>query len=65
MFILIGSLLLQASMLLYKLIEFDGLSSNFVFLSLLPTFAYFSLSLRNSGNSKFISVPRWSSSRDR
>lgn len=58
MFILTGSLLLQASMLLYKLMELHGLSSNFVFLSLLPTFAYFSLSFRNSGNSKFISVPR-------
>ena len=53
-----GSLLLHASMLLYKLIEFDGLSSNFVFLNLLPTFAYFSLSFKNSGSSKLISVPR-------
>lgn len=58
MFILTGSLLLCASMLLYKLIVFEGLSSNFVFRNLLPTFAYFSLSLRNSGSSKLISVPR-------
>lgn len=58
MFIFTGSLLLHASMLLYKLTEFDGLSSNLVFLNLFPTFAYFSLSLRNSGSSKLISVPR-------
>lgn len=57
-FIFIGSLLLQISMLLYKLMELEGLSLNFVFLSLLPTLLYFSLSFRKSGNSKFISVPR-------
>lgn len=57
-FIFIASLLLQISMLLYKLMELEGLSLNFVFLSLLPTLLYFSLSFRKSGNSKFISVPR-------
>lgn len=59
MFIFMDSpLLIPASVLLYKLIAFDGLSLNFVFLNLFPTFAYFSLSLRNSGSSKLISVPR-------
>ena len=61
-------LFVSFSTLLYKDTELEGLSLNRVLRSLLPTdvrFWYFSLSFRKSGNSKFISVPRWSSSRER